>query len=298
MSEYYILFNPISNNGKGEESARKIESFKLDKAFKFIDISTIKNYREFFASLSADDSIIICGGDGTLNRFINNTDNIKINNDVYYYACGTGNDFMRDIGGTAGDKPVLINRYLKNLPYVTVKGNTYRFLNNVGFGIDGYCTQVGDEMRREHKENINYSAIAIQGMLGGFHPVNAEITVDGKTEYFKKVWLAPTMKGRFYGGGMMPTPHQNRLNPDETLSIMVYCGRSKLKTLMVFPSMFQGEHVRHTEMIKILTGKDITVKFDRPCALQIDGETILNVTEYHAQTASVMADIMSRTVCV
>ena len=33
-------------------------------------------------------------------------------------------------------------------------------------------------------------------------------------------------------------------------------------------------------MVKVFTGKEITVKFDRPCALQIDGETVLGVTEY------------------
>ena len=36
------------------------------------------------------------------------------------------------------------------------------------------------------------------------------MTVDGKTEKFRNVWLAPTMFGRFYGGGMIPTPEQNR----------------------------------------------------------------------------------------
>ena len=32
--------------------------------------------------------------------------------------------------------------------------------------------------------------------------------------------------------------------------------------------------MKHTEMVEILTGHDIEVRFDRPCALQIDGETI------------------------
>ena len=33
-------------------------------------------------------------------------------------------------------------------------------------------------------------------------------------------------------------------------------------------------------MVEVLTGHEITVKFDCPCALQIDGETVLGVTEY------------------
>ncbi|SCN25018.1 putative lipid kinase [Clostridium sp. N3C] len=158
----------------------------------------------------------------------------------------------------------------------------------MGFGIDGYCTQIGDEMRKAQKENINYTAIAIKGLLGGFHPVNAEVTVDGKIEHFNKVWLAPTMKGRFYGGGMMPTPQQDRQDPDENLSLMVFHCKRKLKSLAVFPSIFQGEHVKYTDLVKIFTGKDIRVKFDRPCPLQIDGETILDVSEYHVIAESVV----------
>lgn len=79
---------------------------------------------------------------------------------------------------------------------------------------------------------------------------------------------------------MMTAPAQVRNNPDGTLSVVVMHGSGKLKTLMVFPSIFKGEHVSHTEMVEVMTGKDITVRFDRPTALQIDGETIKNVTEY------------------
>lgn len=298
MSNYHVLYNPSANNGKGEECANQLNSFKFDGELIFSDITTIKDYSEFFSSIDPDDSIIICGGDGTLNRFSNDISSIDVKNRILFYACGTGNDFARDIGLAPGEKPTEINKYLKNLPYVTVKGKSYRFINNVGFGIDGYCTQVGDEMRAAHKENINYGAIAIKGLLGGFHPVNAEITVDGKTEHFKKAWLAPTMKGRYYGGGMKPAPQQDRLDPDETLSIMVYYSRSKLKALMAFPSLFQGEHVKYTNMVKIFTGKDIKVKFDRPCPLQFDGETILDVTEYHAQAASLAEKRNNETVSV
>ena len=87
------------------------------------------------------------------------------------------------------------------------------------------------------------------------------------------------MNGRYYGGGMIPTPGQDRLH-NETVSTMVMYGKGKLKTLIAFPSIFKGEHVNHTEMVEVMTGKNITVEFDRPTALQIDGETILGVTGY------------------
>ncbi len=48
------------------------------------------------------------------------------------------------------------------------------------------------------------TAIAIKGLLFHYRPTNAVITVDGVTHTYKKVWLVPTMNGRYYGGGMMP----------------------------------------------------------------------------------------------
>ena len=40
-----------------------------------------------------------------------------------------------------------IGKYLKNLPQVEVNGKKYLFLNGVGYGIDGYCCEVGDKLR-------------------------------------------------------------------------------------------------------------------------------------------------------
>ena len=164
---------------------------------------------------------------------------------------------------------------------MTVNGKTFRFINGIGYGIDGYCCEVGDKLRGEGKKDINYASIAIKGLLFHYKPTNAVVTVDGVKHEYKKVWLAPTMNGRFYGGGMMPTPDQVRNGGK--LSTMLFHGSGKLKTLMIFPSIFKGEHVKHTDCVTVLEGKEVTVEFDRPTALQIDGETILGVTSYTAK---------------
>ncbi|MBQ1839650.1 MAG: diacylglycerol kinase family protein, partial [Ruminococcus sp.] len=129
---------------------------------------------------------------------------------------------------------------------------------------------------------INYTSIAIKGMLFYFKPANATVTVDGKSFTFKKAWLAPTMKGRYYGGGMMAAPHQNRLDPEHKVTCMVMNGAGKLHTLIDFPSIFKGEHVKK-KIVHVMKGSHIKVSFDRPTSLQIDGETILNVTEYEVK---------------
>jgi diacylglycerol kinase family enzyme len=120
-------------------------------------------------------------------------------------------------------------------------------------------------------------------LLFHFAPRNAKVTVDGKQYTYRKVWIAPTMHGKFYGGGMIPTPLQERNSGK--LSVMMFHGAGRLHTLCVFPSIFKGEHVKHTKMVAVHTGREITVEFDRPTPLQIDGETIPNVTSYTARAA-------------
>ena len=63
---------------------------------------------------------------------------------------------------------------------------------------------------------------------------------------------------------------------------MMFHGTGRLRSLMIFPSIFKGEHVKHKKTVTIHTGKEITVTFDHPATLQIDGETITGVIGYRA----------------
>ena len=79
---------------------------------------------------------------------------------------------------------------------------------------------------------------------------------------------------------MIPAPEQDRSSGK--LSVMLFHGAGRLRTLCVFPSIFKGKHVLHKNMVAVHTGDEITVEFDRPTPLQIDGETIPDVTKYTA----------------
>lgn len=118
-----------------------------------------------------------------------------------------------------------------------------------------WWTRIGNIQRTSPSYRmLLYTSIAINGLLFHDKPTSAVVTVDGKTHPYHHVWLAPTMNGRYYGGGMIPTPAQRRLNPDGTISTMAMYGKGKLKTLTVFPSIFKGAHIRHSEMVEVLTG--------------------------------------------
>ena len=272
----YVLYNPLSGNGQAEAIA-KVGFAEAQ----LIDMTTVGDMKELYTSLGDDDTVILLGGDGTINRFVNDIGDAELNCPVYLLPIGTGNDFAKDIDMAQASEPFEITEYIRELPTVTVDGKCYKFINNVGFGIDGYCCEIGDKEKAAGKQP-NYTAIAILGLLFHYKPCDAIITVDGVEREYKKVWIAPTMNGRFYGGGMMPTPAQSRLDPEHKLSLMVFHGSCKLKTLMIFPSIFKGEHIKATKHVEVLEGKEISVKFTAPQPLQIDGETHLGITEYKA----------------
>ena len=289
--KYYVLYNPLAGNGTAEDSINHLPHDPSAEIVK-CDVTKIDCYADFFSKLDAEDVIILCGGDGTLNRFINGTDGLTLPSDVLYFPAGSGNDFLTDVEKTKEESPFSIKEYIKDLPTVTIKDKTYRFINNVGFGIDGYCCEVGDKKKAESTKKVDYTSIAINGLLFHYEPTNATIIIDGVEHKFKKVWLAPTMKGRFYGGGMMVAPTQDRTSGLITASI--FHGGTRIKTLAVLPKIYKGRHIEHKEMVDFFPVEEMKVEFDIPTALQIDGDTISGVLSYTVRTAKKHEEYLAR----
>ena len=257
----------------------------------------VRRYLESNPNLSV--RFYACGGDGTLNEVMSGALG-HAGASISCYPCGSGNDFARDIPDDKKEKDgtILLNPYLSHLPKVIIGDEEHYFINGVGYGIDGYCCEEGDRIRASAPgQPINYTAIAIKGLLFRFKPRNAMVTVDGEEFVFPKAWLAPTMKGRYYGGGMIAAPHQDRLDPDGKVTLMTIYKTGKIRTLMVFPSIFKGEHIYH-KYVKTVSGKEITVAFDKPCALQVDGETFLGVTSYTVKAQGPSDDVKAKDTAV
>ncbi|HBK01904.1 MAG TPA: diacylglycerol kinase family protein, partial [Clostridiales bacterium] len=170
----YVLFNPRSNNNRGKAAAEELKA-KLGEC-EFQDVTKLNSYKNFFEYLSRDDKVYLVGGDGTLNYFINEMGGAEILPELYFYAAGTGNDFLNDVSPESKE-PIKINEFLKNLPTVIVKGQAYKFINGVGYGLDGMCCQVGDDLRAKSDKPVNYTSIAIKQVLYAYKPKKAKVTV-------------------------------------------------------------------------------------------------------------------------
>ncbi|MBR3266645.1 MAG: diacylglycerol kinase family protein, partial [Bacilli bacterium] len=266
----YLLFNPYADGGKGKENAEALlpeiaKRFENPETLSMVDLDTEK----FMKGLEKDDNVVMLGGDGTLNHFINKVDVENLPCNYYLYPSGTGNDFLNDIkeGDKENEPFYLLNPYLKKLPIVEIEGKKYRFINGIGYGIDGQCCVVAEEKKKKG-EKVDYGKITVGLLFKGFTPRNATIKVDGGEEiHLKKVYICSTMHGRFYGGGMNVAPEQKRNSG--TLTLATIFGKGKLGTLLLFPTLFKGTHVKkYPKNVKIIPGKRFEVSYDTPCALQ------------------------------
>lgn len=94
----YLLYNPKSSKGADKQ---KIESIKERLIGDVICQNVLEDdkYLEILQKLTKDDDVILVGGDGTLNKFVNKLGGKAPEARVYLYANGTGDDFFKDVSG-------------------------------------------------------------------------------------------------------------------------------------------------------------------------------------------------------
>lgn len=102
MNKKYIIYNPFAASGTCKKEVELLEVIYENTVL--IDMWRISSDDVFFDGLDDSVDVIICGGDGTLNRFVNKTRDIDIKDNLYSFAVGSSNDFARDLGReSAGD---------------------------------------------------------------------------------------------------------------------------------------------------------------------------------------------------
>ena len=228
-----------------------------------------------------------CGGDGTVNEVANGIIGYD-NAAMTVIPVGTGNDFLKNFGADMDKFKDAENLWDgPQFPIDAIDVNGRVALTIACSGIDA---RVAKDVHKYSESPLldgksSYIASLLINFL--FKGIASHWTVELDGEAVEDDYaLVAVCNGRYYGGGMEIAPAQDRLNPDRRVSVVVMHCASKLKTLSVFPSIFKGEHVKHDEMVTVLTGHDIQVEFDRPTALQIDGETISGVRGYHVRSAA------------
>ncbi len=275
MKPLTVLYNPQARKGRGLQHAKTIEKYAGPDCI-YEDITKIPDLYTYLLEAPAERDIALTGGDGTLNFAANALYKKDLSRPLYYYPAGTGNDFINDLEKKQNCAPFPINEYLWGLPRVIIGDEERYFINAFAYGLDGYCCEESDRLKAQGKDR-SYTLIAALGLLGKYKPANAKVTVDGETREYKKVWMAPTMFGRFFGGGVKMAPSQDRKNREHTVTSVVIHGISRIHALILFLKITAGKGEKYPKYLDYRVGKHVTVEYDRPIPAQIDGETRIGV---------------------
>lgn len=266
---YVVIYNPLSKEGKKEKTFRKLAKILKTNYEDLVchSIINLHDIHQFFQMFTQEDSFILVGGDGTINRFANLLGKQTVQQHIYLYQAGTGNDFARSMKTKKKLIP-LMHEFL-NLP--SVKINDYEeksFINGVGIGVDGMvCYYVNHH--KGTKSKINYFRQAIKAFKKSKR-FQAIIQIDDKLIEHNKVWLVSVMHSKYFGGGMPIAPKAKR--SDDTLTIVCIKGLPKWLLVVIFPTIYLGIHVIFKRWVKFYHAKHVEIRTNNDLHAQIDGD--------------------------
>ena len=269
---YYVLHNPKSNKGLSRlKVAALIKKIKMKHEVKKVNVIRILNEeKEFLSGLTKDDALVICGGDGTINRFVNGIIGYDIICKVFIYQCGSGNDMSRDFKKGMFE----VTDVFKRLPKVKINGEKdATFVNGIGMGFDAMVCERKEEYSNK-KIKKGYGAIALE-TLKDYKPYSLDIEVDGNDIHFDNVLLFVVNHGKYFGGGMKIAPKATRF--DDKLDLVIIHDLTKFKFFILFLSIFFCGHIAHKKYVYYKQASSFKIKHIDFNYAQLDGELTHNI---------------------
>ena len=271
-----LIINPTSKDGLA--SVSRIENILESKG---IQHNTFvcherEQAREAILKISSDGAhphVIAVGGDGTFNNVINSIPDFdKVN--VGFIPAGTGNDFALSLG-ISHDPITAIDDILagnvKNIDLIDVDGKIC--LNVTATGLDIEVLRTYNKMKH-FKGKIKYNLALIKTLLC-FGSYKAVIKIDGQ-ELNRDAFLVAAGNAKYFGGGMMVTPHAEV--DDGKISVTIIKRLNKLKIPFVLLKFMKGKHDKIRKYCEsyLCDEFEVILPEEKVPAVNIDGEIFEN----------------------
>lgn len=256
-----IATNTLAGSGKAVKLALKLHQLLNERKIP----SQIFTEKEWDERLYSFDQVWITGGDGTVNYFINQYNDIK--KPLCIFNGGTGNDFHALLyGKTTVEKQV--GHVLQSTPKPIDAGkcNERYFLNGVGIGFDGAVAK-GLQGVNKFGGKTSFMLAILKHIL--FYKEQryiiscAEKKVDGK---FMMISIA---NGTRYGGGFFVAPLAKC--DDGLFDTILVKPLSVFKRLRYLPVIEKGKHL-NLPFIDYYNTQQIAISSEQPIQAHLDGE--------------------------
>lgn len=271
-----IIYNPLSKNAKSNVFTHKLvrQYKKSGIPFRLKSVLKIEDIRLYLEEKSHIDNVILLGGDGTINRLVNNIADYDIKQTIYLKSNGSGNDYLRSLKSN-DEKPQTVMQATYDNGFKTY------FMNGVGMGVDGLVATYVNGLSKKGK--LRYMLTTLKALVH-YVPEPVVVEANGKTYKYDRTFLVTANNGKFFGGGMKITP-KGDIASDE-LDVVIVHTINKLFILPIFFTIYLGLHTKFKRWVTTFKAKEVKVSYSTPQVSQADGEEINNVNSMHVKSSS------------
>ncbi len=286
---YRFIVNPNSRSGKSRELWEKLKD-RLDReqvpytAYLTEYAGHARRLAETLSARREPDTLVVLGGDGTLNEVINGL-SVSAPLTLAYIPSGSGNDFSRGMGIPRRPEKalerILGSSRVRYVDYGILSCQTSgqplhrRFLVSSGAGYDAevcrniFTTGLKPFLNRLHLGKLSYLLIGIKQIVL-CRGADGCLTIDGvKKLPLKQIRFISAHIQKYEGGGFCFAPGADPA--DGLLELCVVSGVSRLKlTLLLTASLF-GKHTSF-KGVRTYSCKEASLSSGRPIQVHTDGE--------------------------
>jgi diacylglycerol kinase (ATP) len=284
-----VILNPSAGSGR----AGRLESFlrrELESAgipYSWAPTSGPREAEHLARQAIEDqvDTLIVVGGDGTLNEvvhaYLDANGRPRSGPALCLIPAGTGGDFRKTFGwedGIAAGVERLQRRQTCPLDMGLVeltRGDGSRdqraFVNILSFGVGGLTDQLVNAGPKWIGGKAAFFWGALRATLA-YRPTPVEVIVDGKEWLASPILNVAVANGRYFGGGMHVAPTADP--SDGQLDVVAITDRTTLESVALAPHLYRGTHLRQPGVLHC-RGRRIearTTRADAEVLIDLDGE--------------------------
>ncbi|MFI3226180.1 MAG: YegS/Rv2252/BmrU family lipid kinase [Clostridia bacterium] len=263
-------YSDISEQLKSEISA--VFDKKSEKYEVYLTLGSSKD-REFIQNrLKKGDTVRIyaCGGDGTVHDIVNAIYGFE-NASFAVIPCGTGNDYVKSIGGYNNLRELV--EYGTEIYADLMKVNGILCMNITSMGLDADV----NVNTMKHKKNPIFKGIAyylgvlesILGKLG--HKVTVKI--NDYDRFTTEILMLAVAKGHYYGKTFKAAPLADVADGKIDVCIVHKIPFSRIVKLL--PIYQKGNHVNNAKVADVISyqkAEKINITCEHALSVSIDGE--------------------------
>ncbi len=275
--KHVFIINPIAGfENSFTKLSNNLRAFKDKYDITIYVTSSVKDATEYsreFAKNHHDEEVRFysCGGDGTLGEVVNGIMGLS-NASVTCYPCGSGNDFVKSVGGKERflNLENLFNAKNSKVDLIKINDNIYS-LNVINIGFEAKTCQVANMLKGKSKHP--YTRGIVSALFTAMHN-HVIVEADGEVLNPNGNLLLCTFANGGYEGGKYNCAPNYKID-DGLIEVCLVKPISIVKFLSLVKKYEKGEHlddIKLKNIIEYRQAKQVKLKSNKEFLLCVDGE--------------------------